>query len=73
MINIIIAEPSNDAEAETVVIITPVQLVLTVSIAARGSFMAAMYASRSNVVLLSEVIFVCVVVVVCVLCCVRCV
>ena len=59
LIKIIIAEPIMDVEAETVVIAIPVPLVLTVSIAARGSFMASLYATSSNIVIvLSEVIFV---------------
>jgi len=44
-----------DVEAETVVIAIPVQLVLTVLIAARVSFMASLYASRSNVLLLEVI------------------
>ena len=57
MRKIIIAEPSNDAEAETVVITIPVQLVLTVAISTRGSLIASSYNVRLYVVL-SEVIYI---------------
>ena len=57
MRKIIIAEPSNDAEAETVVITIPVQLVLTVTISTRGSLIASLYNVRWYEVL-SEVIII---------------